>query len=312
MFPVSEIWDETKKLLGNCTDKVAYQKLNRAIEILANKADWDPLTGFMDISCDETKVTLPREIETPLTISYGKYPALAYDQLFRFHLNGPGGKCICVDWRWWQDGPEAVTFRDLDAPAPLAATAEAVTDIGRIMWAYGYDADDQPIRTEIDAEMVDGYPITIQDPAAFIPDPAPPFFARITRIRKPESTGPVKLWSVNSGELGTLLGVYSWDDVEPKFRRLLIDRPSDVVRIHYRRKNFAIRSQTDLIPLHSVEAVLMMLQALRSYNDKEFETAMAAEATAVRWLTEEQASRNPSIATPMQMLDKPDCEDYLE
>ena len=324
MILVSEIWDETKKVLGNCTDEVGYKKLNRAIEILANKSDWDPLTGFIDIVCNEAAlgpapvpntapgrwVALPREIETPLVVSCGPYPALGRDKLFQWHLNGPGGRCVCVDWRWWEDGPEAVTMRDLPGPAPLAATADDPTDIGRVLWVYGWDAANQPIRTDVEGVMTEGYPVTVQE--TFIADPQAPVFARIARVSKPESTGPMKLWSVTAGALDTLLAVYAWDDTEPVFRRLLIDRPSDVVRIHFRRRNFAVRSQTDLIPLHSAEAVIMMLQALNSYKDREFDIAMASEATAVRWLTEEQASRNPQIAVPIQVLDKPNCDDFLE
>jgi hypothetical protein len=314
MILVSEIWDEVKKILGNCTDEVGYRKLGRAIEILANKSDWDPLVGFVDIITDvskkETLVALPRDIETPLTVSYGPYPALARDKLFQFHLNGPGGKCVCVDWRWWEDAPESVTMRDLKAPAPLAAIAEHPADVGRVMQVYGYDAAGQSIRTEVDEVMVEGYPLTIQ--ASYVPDPQAPVFARIARVSKPESTGPVNLWSVANGVLDVLLATYAWNDTEPVFRRMRVDRPSELVRIHFRKKTFALRSQNDLIPLHSAEAVLMMLQALRSYSDREFDIAMASEATAVRWLTEEQATRNPSIATPIQFLDKPNCEDYLE
>jgi hypothetical protein len=319
MILVSEIWDETKKILGNCTDEVGYKKLNRAIEILANKSDWDPLTGFIDIVCTEQKVALPREIETPLMISYGPYPALPRDRLFQFHLNGPGGRSVSVDWRWWEDGPDAVTMRDLPGPSVLVATAEDARDVGREMWVYGFGDDGQPIRTEVDGVMTDGCLVTVQ--AGYVADPAAPVFARIARVRKPESTGPIKLWSVTGNALDVLLAVYAWDDTEPVFRRLLLDRfpakPNDppasqVVRIHFRKRNFAVRSQTDLIPLHSAEAIVMMLQALNSYKDREFDIAMASEATAVRWLTEEQATRNPPIATPMQVLDKPNHDDYLE
>lgn len=330
MIPVSDIWDEVTKLAGNCSTEVRYRKLNRAVEILANKSDWDPLTGFMDIACDERLVTLPREIETPLAISYGNYPALGRDQLFRFHLNGPGDKDTHSGWRWWEDRGEAVTLRDIGCtPVSLAVVACNPADAESVVWVYGYDENNKWVRSEQDGVMVDGYPFPAQQP--FIGgDPFSPSFSRIERVRKPVTNNQLELWTVGtvassggsgsgSGEGGdgsltysleTLLSIYSWDDTEPKFRRLYVDRVAELVRIHFRRKNFKLRSVTDLIPLHNAEAVVMMVRALKYYDEIDFPTATACEATAVRWLEEEQKSRNPSIMTPIQVVGLGDHDDY--
>lgn len=293
MIPVSDIWDEAKKLTGNCSDDVIYRRINRAVEILANKSDWDPLLGFVDISAVDSLVTLPREVETPLAISYGDFPALGRDQLFNFHLNGPGDRDISTGWRWWQDKGEAVTFRETCPPLPVSAKG-AVSDEGKIVWIYGFDQNQQWVRTDQAGTFVDGYPAIIA--TTVTTDTLAPSFSRITRIRKPLTDAQVELWTTQ------LIGVYAWDDTEPHFRRLKLDRPNlSLVRIHYRRKNLVLRSKTDLIPLHNAEAVVMMIRALRYYDELDFATATNCEATAVRWLTEEQLSRNPTIAAPIQV-----------
>jgi hypothetical protein len=67
---------------------------------------------------------------------------------------------------------------------------------------------------------------------------------------------------------------------------------------------FAILSRYDLIPLHSAQAVIMMLRALKAYDSPNgLAEAEGFEATAVRWLTEEQYTRSPAVAHPIQVLD---------
>jgi hypothetical protein len=299
MIPVSDIWEEIKKINGNCNETVAYRKLNRAVELLANKSDWDPLVGNVDISCDDQTVTLPPEIETPIAVSYGKWPALPRGELFRFHLNGPGDSCGSGCLRWWQAEREAVTYSDLCTPRQIVVSACNADDAGQVVWVYGYDADRNVVRSKQDGVWVDGYPYTAATSPAL--DASSPTFSEITRVRKPVTAGALNIWTVVAGVADTLLGVYAWDAEEPRFRRLKVDRVTNLVRIHFRRRNFKLRAQTDLIPLHNAEAVVMMVRALKYYDDADFTNGSAAEATAVRWLTEEQFTRNPTIAEPVQV-----------
>lgn len=299
MIVVSEIWDEVQKINGNCNADVTYRKLNRAVELLANKSDWDPLVGFIDISCEDKLVTLPREIETPITVSYGRFPALGRGQLFRFHLNGPGDSCgSCANFRTWEDAPEAPTYRDLCSPRAVCAVACEASDVGQVVWFYGFDENRQPVRTLVDDVWVNGYPATVAIDITL--DPGAPLFSEITRVRKPVTNGAINAWTILDDELEEILAVYSFDDEEPMFRRIRVDRASDLVRIHYRRRNLKLRNTTDLIPLHNAQAIVMMVKALKHYDDEDYEKGPAAEATAVRWLTEEQFTRNPSIAEPIQ------------
>jgi hypothetical protein len=241
---------------------------------------------------------LPPEIETPIAISYGAWPALGRSQLFRFHLNGPGDKNCHSPCRFWEDAGEAVTYRELCEPRAVAVTACVPTDVGQTVWFYGYDENRRIVRTLVNGVMVDGYPATVA--LGYVADANAPLFSEITRVRKPVTSGTINAWTVANNSLEDILAVYAWDDEEPRFRRLRVDRASDLVRIHYRRRNFKLRSQTDLIPLHNAEAIVMMVRALKFYDDIDFANASAAESTAVRWLTEEQYTRNPVIADPIQ------------
>lgn len=308
MIPVSDVWEEIKKINGNCNADVSYRKLNDAVELLANKSDWDPLVGFIDISCDETFVTLPPEIETPIAISYGRWPAMPRGQLFRFHLNGPGDRNTCSPGRFWEDANDAVTYRELCEPRAVQVVACNSADVGQIVWFYGYDENRNPIRTEVEGEWFDGYPVTVA--LDYVPAPDAPLFSEITRVRKPVTIGSLNAWTVLDGALEEILAVYYHYTEEPRFRRLRIDRASELVRIHYRRRNEKLRTQTDLIPLHNRQAVVMMVRALKYYDDADFPNATAAEATAVRWLTEEQATRNPSISDPIQVSGMLINDDY--
>lgn len=331
MVPVSEIFADVKRIFGSCGDDVVFKRLNRAVELLANKGEWSPLLGNIDITCDANLVTLPREIETILQVSYGDYPALGRDELFRYHLNGPGDRATPANFRWWESNSSSPVFRDLDEPAQVALIATKACDNGKVVTVYGYDEDNNQVRYNDQT----GYRYALGSFESPVPASSSsnasssssgsgsvsssgcvweiPTFCRITRVKKPVTQGPVQLWSLDQdGELDTLLAVYDWDDTEPRFRRLRIDRSNaSLVRIHYRRKNFKLRRRSDLIPLQNPEAVVMMARGLYYYDKMEIAQAEACEATALRWLEEEARTQSPPIFSPMQFAQPVDRDDDI-
>jgi hypothetical protein len=303
MIVVSEIWPEVKKIMGSARDDVSYLRLTHAVELLANKGDWDPMIGFVDI-CTEggTIVTLPREVETILGLNLGKTPALGRDRLYTFHLNGPGDDCPLED-NSWQDLGDAPTYRELACPAKLVAMPTLEVDDGAELWVYGFDINYQVVRTEISPGVfVDGYqvPVIFDHP---VPASDAPVFRRITRVRKALTKGSIRLSSIdNSTGTGTLIGIFEHDETEPIYRRIKLSRETDWVRICYRRRTYKISSQESMIPLHNAQAIIMMLRALKYYDDPpDFATATSCEATALRWLEEEQYTRTPPVTHPIQV-----------
>ncbi len=303
MLFVSKIYDDAAEILGMCDQAKVFKRLDDAVELLANKGDFDPLLGCVDICTSGCYVTLPREVETVIALNIGNHPAFGRDQLFSFHLNGPGEDCPNTCDYSWDDLGDVVTYRELSEPSKLVASIASAEDEGKEVWAFGYDQNQQWIRTKINGEWREGYLL----PTIFgypIPAVDAPYFSRIERIQKEETVGPVRVSSFDaSSNSGTLIGIYEWDEVLPTYRRLKLSREVPWVRIFFRKRVFEIKSVRDFIPLHNRFALIMALMSLKFWRDGNATDALVYEANATRMITEEQFTRTPTTLSPMQVLD---------
>lgn len=313
MVKVNDIWDEAKKIVGNSNDSFLFRRITDAVELLANKGDFDPLMGSLDICVASRVVTLPPEVETILALNMIGCPAAARDELFQFHLNGPGSCGAAIRYEW-MDLSEACTYRELACPGQLYGYCTDPGDENAEVWVYGLDTSQNVIRTKLEnGTWRDGWKLPVFVSHQALPEDAP-IFSRITSVRKAKTNGPIRMTTIDGGT-EILLGVYQALETVPKFRRIQLSSCVPWVRIKFRRRTFEITSRYDLIPLHSAQAVLMMLRALKAYDSiGGIPEGEAYEATAVRWLTEEQYTRNPPVAQPIQVLDAAplmDCYDYM-
>jgi hypothetical protein len=307
---VKDIWQEVKKIVGNHDDKFLYQRITDAVEILANKGDWDVLLGTLDIDTRLTGriVTLPPEVETILACNMCGHPSVARDEFFQFHLNGPGTN----GWGYWggsEYGPEiryewmdlndACTYQEMTRPDNLIAYCLEPGDVNCELWVHGYDEYENVIRTPLaNGQWRDGAKIPVFQNVSALP-PNAPVFSRITHIEKQVTEGPIRLATVG----GVLLGVYQGNETVPAYRRIQLGRCVPWIRIRYRMRTWSVRSKYDLIPCNSNQAVLMMLRALKAYDSPGgLADGEAFESTAIRWMTEEQFSSNPPVAAPIQVL----------
>jgi hypothetical protein len=319
---VIDIWDEVRKIVGNASEKVLFKRITDAVEILCNKGDFDPLLGTLDIDtrCIGRVITLPPEVETILALNQCGHPSVARDEFFQFHLNGPGSN----GWGYWggsEYGPEIryewldlndfCTYRDLECPESLIAYCLEASDINCEFWVFGFDQFGDVIRSQDeDGKWRDGYKVPVFQNLTAQPV-NPPIFSRITRIEKSFTAGPIRLATIG----GTLLGVYQGNEKVPAFRRIKLGREVPWIRIRYRRRTWNVESKYDLIPVANAQAVLMMLRALRAYDASDLANGEAFEATAVRWLTEEQFTSNPPVASPIQVIGAAPLQDpwdYME
>jgi len=307
MFTVAEIAADAKRVLANCSNDTLFNRLTHAVEALANESDWDPLLGVVDIAtsttpatADAVTVSLPREVETVLALNIGTWPAQARNRYFSFHLNGPGDETPSTSGYSWDDKGDHPTVVDLSANSQLTALTENAADAAVEVWAYGYDADNRWIRTEVLGIMYDGAPVTTTLVPNDVPVVGAQVFSRITRIRKGESLGYIVLKGYAATTF-TLLGDYAPTETEPAYRRVKLNRNAGWVRIIFRRKVFKITALTDLIPLHSPFALLMALKALQKMENDQLEDGDLYWARALMFITKEQLSRNPVTTPEMQI-----------
>jgi hypothetical protein len=300
-----DIYPEVQKIVGNSNTTFLLRRVTDAVELLANKGDFDAMLGTLDICVTSRIVTLPPEVEVILGCNMVGTPAMARDQLFQFHLNGPGTCGSAVRYEWMDLG-DTCTYRELACPGRLYGYCYEATDEEAALWAEGIDTNGNVIRTEISPGVWrDGYQVPVFQ-TFHAADADAPIFARITRIRKPLTVGPLRVTTIaGEGTDEILLGVYQSYEVLPLYRRIQLSTDVDWVRIHYRKRSLEVRSIYDVLPIAPAQAIIMALRALKAYDSPGgFAEGEAFEATAVRWVTEDQMTRRPNVVHPIQVSDQ--------
>lgn len=311
MLQVTDIYDEAKEMVGFCDDTKLFRWVTDAVELVANKDDFDGWIGYVDLCVDGTCVTLPREVQVPLAVNIGGTPTLGRNQLFSFHLNGPGDCREPVPYSF-QDKGWYATYRDIAIPSKLVAFVDKPEDANSELRVYGYDKNGHVIRQKVGGQYQDGWLIpTIYGYS--IPDSEMPEFARITRVRKASTAGMVRLSTLDSsGTSGIVIGIYEPDEVEPWYRRIKLGKKTTWIRLAYRKSNPTILSKYDRIPLRSRMAVLLAIKALKAYREEDLASAHAFELDALRLETEANERVESPHASPVQVVDLNNLQDKCD
>ncbi len=209
---VADVYDVASSIIGPVGRQKLLDEISSAVEILGNKAHWDPKIGVVDImasgDCDyighekRTKghgfFVLPRFVEAPVQINYEGCPTVPKNRWFEFHLNGPGERnhSACSSW---EDVGEVVLNRvmpnDADGvliPFKLIATPDSGTDIAVSMKIYGYEMVNG-VEREVWRSGARGWTVpcvqNTDDPGATAPK-----WSRVERITKAVSTSFIRLF----------------------------------------------------------------------------------------------------------------------
>ena len=302
MYTVADLLPDAQRILGVCDRTMLLRRINSAVELLANKGDFDPYLAVADLCADGRLVALPPDVETPLAVNSCGRPTFGRDRSFSFHLNGPGDLGTASKLTWaWQDMYETPVFVQPIAPSRLFATADNPADTDRTLIVYGLDEKGEKVGRVVGGVFVPGVEIPVGTEMVH-PSDALPLFSRIDRVSKAKSRGAISLWYDEANfNNAILLARYEAEWKEPMFRTILLDRPSRWVRVLFRRRQLPLSSDCDLIPLHSLEAVSAMLHALKYYDEGQIEAAQVYEATALRWLSDEQRTRRAPLFLPQQV-----------
>lgn len=305
MILVSDIIDDAKEIFGDCATPSVYRRINDAIEMLANKGEWTPLVAYLDVVPSGEWLALPGDVETVMAALINGRPSLSRNELYRFHINGPGdfGGTLAHCSFAHEHQTASPVMVDLPEPSAIGATLDDPDDGAVEVWAYGYDSAGAWVQTNVSGVPVDGYKVPVGYPHPTIPVNAPEF-ARFTAIRKTVSLGRVFLhtsdWTVD-GDTGYLLGDYLPRETVPTYRRMRIPCHATSARLFIRRKTWRVEFLTDWIPLHNRFALEMAMRAVKAYRDRETTLAMGYEANAARLLAEKEAVLSPPGPTPIQV-----------
>lgn len=309
MIVVEDILDEVAEVLGlGGTDprakQVIYRRLNRAVEMLSAKGDWDPLLDTIDVCAQGSCVALPPFVYTVLGVSTEGVPYIGRDRFFEFHLNGPGYVEPGQSGRDWREqGYFATQYEIGTIPGRLIAVSDDPDDAGATLRVFGLDSSGLRLSTPAESSFTsDGIeiPINAGYSAASLTLPE---VLLIDRVRKPVTKGRVRLYvDRGSGEDSELLGRYEFDETNPRFLRITLGREADSVRVFFRHKTAKITGDQDVIRLHNTMALLNAVKSIRYYLGDDPEQGAAYEAVATRMLQEQESVRQPPNASPITVV----------
>lgn len=293
---VSDIYGDLQEVLGMCSEKTVFSRTSDAVEMLANKANWDVLQGYITLPVTGNLVTLPPDVETPIKVNIDNKPAFSRGKLFEFTLNGPGSDTERVDWSWEDRGTISVLRQPL-VPARLVAKAETAADNGKKLSIRGKP---MPSGLEVDpnAEIEETVEITYVGDFSgsgqlalseieLLERMTVKYFSSVTHVSKDATIGKVSL----EGTGNIFLSVYAPRETEPAYRQIRLSKSGATAYILFRRSVFRITSQDDFIPMQSRMALLMMLEALKKYRNGDMD-GKAFEEVSTRLALEEEKSRN--------------------
>jgi hypothetical protein len=311
MFQVTDVYEEARKIHGVCDDTTLFQWITDAIQLVVNKDDFDGWISYVDLCVDGTCVTLPREVETPLAVNIGGKPTLGRNQLFNFHLNGPGDCQEPVPYSY-QDKGWYATYRDIATPSKLIAFVDKQEDAGSSLRVYGYDKNGYVIRQQVNGVWQDGWLIPTLYGYA-LPDSEMPEFSRITRIRKASTAGMIRLSTLDSsGTSGVVIGIYEPDEVEPWYRRIKLGKTATWVRLAYRKSTPTIRSKYDRVPLRSRMSLILAMKSSKFYREEDLASAHAFELDALRLESEANERAESPNMNPLQVVDLNNLQDKCD
>jgi len=286
--------------------------IDRAIELAASKANWNPWVGELALCSDcDGCVTLPYFVDTVLACNVGGQPAMFRNSWYEFHINGAGEKGTCAGsmGSTWTDQLGSPVFQQVRDWSMLAAVCEDPVDgngslslivEGETMDAY-YNQKDA-LTIPVSGPSTPGVSVPLLSGIAAT-DSAKTMFRRITRVTKPVTRSYVKLLGVPpvQGAQAVTLGYYAPHEISPWYKRIKVSCACGSVRVKYRRKTLALVNDYDVVPINSRQAMIFLLKAIRFYDRDDVDQGNNFTALAVNLMNEVQTMEDGPAWSPMQV-----------
>lgn len=289
---MADLLPDARNEFGNCSLELLFSQTTDAINLLRTKSPaWDAMTAEMTICACNNIITLPRVVGNVMGCSVNDVPAIPRDAWYIYHINGTGPRVFSTPWYWDDSTPQGrPTIREFPFNCKLMAVPQYATDDGKCFRVFGTDYHDRPIFTlNADGTTSEGFLLTMNATQPMITQQPIKWIQRIVREK---TNGYVKLYAINTVDQEMyLLGDYEPNETQPSYRRIRVQCKSRV-RIRYKLAKFEIVCVNDFIPLDNKFSVVMAMQAIKFYRNKQYDQAAIAEATATRLCNEEQETRN--------------------
>lgn len=273
---VSEFLDDARKIFGVSDKTILYRRLTDAVTLIANESDWDELLGYMTIGVDtDGLITLPYDVDKPLSLNVDGFPTFPRSKWFEYHLNGPG-EYSYIDFykKFWDDRGLSPLVRKISASFFPTISSTDSADNALFVRIYGVDENGNELvsggERGLDVQIGTTATVKVMD---------------ISQISKPETVGVV---SIKDGT--TLYGEYQPFEVDPMYKRIKVPANSTVTMM-YRRRLSDIRSDNDFIFINRL-SLLASCRSIRYRETDRLAEAITQQQDAIYLATKEQEKRD--------------------
>lgn len=297
-------------MLGITNRSQVLRYIRRALELAQFRANWNPWMGTLDLCSDcDGYVTLPYFVDVVVAANIGGSPAQFRNSWYEYHVNGVGSNlCGSSCGLFWDDKLWSPTFQNLKDWSLIAAICEDPLDgdgsLSLIVQGETIDAQYNtkealtipttgPSSPGVRVQLLNGIAAT---------DPAVTYFKRITQVTKPVTRGYVKLIGFQPTQLSNavMLGYYAPNETNPIYKRMRVSCKCQWVRVKFRRKSLALVNDYDIVPISSLQAMMLLIKSLRLSDTNNPDTSDKYLAQAVQLLTDAQAVEDGPGFGPIQ------------
>ena len=285
------------RALKRCsTDAIIVDMANESQERLLNRPS-NPVGSMMRyrFRATENCVVLPRQIRTIIKGAWCQIPAKNLPVWYEFDLNGPG--VLNTDSA---PGPSFVDhltdckFDDLTAGAvnrKLRITTDQVEAAGLYTWLYGYDENNQWIRTQVGGVWVDGERIDLGS----APITSTNFFTSLVRVHKDATVSITRIyeWNATTAAVVKQLGQYEPSETDPIYRRVMLpgadcygaccneeDCTGISVTLLVKLRHIPVAVDLDAMVIGNMAALKLMAMAIQAEEEQRYNDAMNLQQMA--------------------------------
>jgi hypothetical protein len=303
----------------NVNDAQFYGYVNDAVRMLMDLGDWwgsvVSMTGYVAQGC----ITWPKQIDAVLAMNINDRSVQISNQWYSFTpIRGTYAGlaqsygCSCDDFisRWGTYGTQdsiiefAGTQPMFDPPTPadpfrIQVTADNSADYGKTVTIYGQDENAQEIfATRDDGSTQRGVPFVLSQAGTI----STQVFSTVTAVTKDITVSLVRAWKYTTAT-GRVCAIWSGGQTSPQF---LFSRLANVpqnttfclsalVKLGFE----PVTQDSDILPLGNLDAIKIMIQAIRKREAGDIDGSVNFEKDAIRRLNMELNSRLPVDQMPI-------------
>lgn len=321
---------------GSCDTDLQNKRITEACRRLLVKADWPYSTQIVRIRTDNQTFPLPRECVSIRWARVCDSPVSVRNMSYEFMASGPGEIKHGWSGSGIKDPIDIGMFPvmyDLPSPEVFAAGA-SITDRtlgeGLYIVAFSTEIADISLETTIYGNNKYLNDVDVSSATSFVPGDAIRInrwhngvegsiafnswddirkttgrYRQITKWIKPTTKGYISLYGVDPDtNYMYFLGKAHPDDTAPAWRRYKLlnqgvtDAYANILAL-CKMKALPLTRDDDILPIQNLDAIKLMIIAIREENALQMANAIAYEQNAVRLLTEQMEDHQVSGGVPV-------------